>query len=846
MAQKERMGKIEVWLSGWRGIATILVAVVLVGLAGLLWWLTRGDWVYPAQPHATTTIALNGDSVGQTFVAKQSGLEAIRVRMYASDTAQTVTFSLREDPDSSVALRQSTITIPASSDDRWVLFPFELLPNSRTHYYYMLITATQQSTPLAIYYAPPETYQDGLLYVDGKPFAGQLTFNLVYSRQAMLLDLLKGIVVSIPNGIMVLLAFFVPGWALVALLQRQSHISLYWVEGIAVSAGVSLALYPMLFLFTDVVGIHLGVFYLWGTILTALAVLSWHYRVWTLRHQTVIASVDLWAKSENSWADVTVVIISVIALAGRLLMVRGLDLPLLGDSVHHTTLTQLIMDNGGLFHSWEPYAPYKTFSFHFGFHVNSVVFGWATGLNAPQSVLWGGQFFNLLAVFLMYPLAYRLKGAWAGVITVFVAGLLTQFPAYYVNWGRYPQLMGQTVLMIAAWWTWVTLTNDKISPRKWLWLIIGALLISGTVLGYYRMAFHYFAFVVAAVFVVVRTVSDLRNWRHWSVLGITALLTLLLVSIWLSGVAARFLLPAVSNTAQMASQSQAIDVWTQMDQQIVRIPLTQAMIFLLGILGVMWWGRRVALPIVWSGVLLILPILKVLSLPGAGIIQQFTIETSLYMPVALILGVVVAFIISDWLSLHWKWSSLFSVIIILLAILRLPTLIQLLDRGYSFVGKPDIIAADWIDKNLPSDSFFLINGIVYTDGVSSIGGDAGWWLPILTKHGVVIPPQYALLMETPTIPNYSQTVNDLVKELSSTLVNSREGKKVICNFPIPITHIYLGQNRGKGDKAGAPPPRPMLPVENLLQDPDFQLIYHQDRVLIFKFNRSVCAKLRDM
>ena len=822
----------------------ILIGMMLAaGFLVLVYWLSRGEWIYPTQPHATATLTLNGDSVGQTFVAEQAGLEAIRVKMPALNAAQTVAFSLRESPSSTEVLRQSTVTIPASSDDQWVLFSFEPLSNSRTQYYYVSIAPAENACTVAIYYGFPETYQDGSLYVANNPQSGQTTFNLVYNRPAMLWDLVGGVGASVPNGVMILLAFFVPGWALLALFQHQNRMSLHWVEGIAVAVGLSLALYPMLFLLTDAVGVHLGRFYLWGTVIAAIAVLLWHYRVWKLRGREIFATAGVWAQSETFWADVTLAIVAIIALTGRLLMVRGLDLPLLGDSVHHTTLTQLIMDNGGLFHSWEPYAPYETFSFHFGFHVNSAIFGWATGLSAPQAVLWGGQFFNFLAVLLLYPLAYRLKGAWAGVIAVFVAGVFTQFPVYYVNWGRYPQLMGQAVLMIAAWWTWVTLTDDKLALKKWLWLIFGALLISGTALGYYRMAFHYVAFVFAALLVVVRTVDDLRRWQRWAALGSVAVLTLLLMSSWLKNVAARFLFPTVPSTVQSTVQPQTVSGWTQLTQLAVHLPMTQMLIVLMGILGIVWWGKRAALPVVWLGMLLILPVLKALSIPGAGIIQQFTIETSLYMPLALILGVVGAFFVAGTIRSKWGRAGVFSIALMLVAIVRLPALVQTLDRGYSFVGKPDIIAADWIDDHLPQNSFFLINGIVYTDGVSSIGGDAGWWLPILTHRGASIPPQYALLVEKPSIPGYSQAVNNLVQKLSTVPVTGRDGKTAICNFPIPITHVYLGQNRGRGDKAGTPPPRPMLPADDLLRDAAFQLIYRQDRVMIFKFDRSVCAEL---
>ena len=149
-------------------------------------------------------------------------------------------------------------------------------------------------------------------------------------------------------------------------------------------------------------------------------------------------------------------------------------------------------------------------------------------------------------------------------------------------------------------------------------------------------------------------------------------------------------------------------------------------------------------------------------------------------------------------------------------------------------------AAEWIKSNLPQDAFILINGIVYTDNVSAVGGDGGWWLPLLSGHSVVIPPQYALMTERSDEPGYGDAVNGLIRRLFEVSPTSAEGHQAICSFPQPITHVYIGQLQGMVAKAITPPPHPMLPRAALLQDAAFRLIYHQDHVMIFEFDRKVC------
>jgi hypothetical protein len=281
-------------------------------------------------------------------------------------------------------------------------------------------------------------------------------------------------------------------------------------------------------------------------------------------------------------------------------------------------------------------------------------------------------------------------------------------------------------------------------------------------------------------------------------------------------------------------------LWVRYEAMHVQWSLPRITVLLLGVLMTMWVGGNAALPLVWLLALALLPTLRLTSIPILQLlIQDFTIETSLYIPIALI-----------WSSLgnldkkipikRHLWPALFTLILVSLAMWKAPSLLQIIDRDYDLSTRPDIRAAEWIEQSLPADAFFLHNGIIYTDGYSAVGGDGGWWLPILTRRGVVIPPQYALHGEQPEQSGYSNEVNHLVQKLFEHSPISLEGKEAICNFSQPITHVYLGQRRGLVSKPIYPPPHPMLPADQLLQNPAFDLIYHQDRVMIFEFDRGVC------
>ncbi len=832
--------------------------------ATAVFWLGRGDWIYPEQVSAKSLLAedWNELTVGQSFVSRQAGLQGIEVYVELPENQSgSLVLHLRESLDAAEDIQQSVISLAdLSTPSGWVRFPLTPLPDSRAKYYYFFIEggADLANGRIPLQYSSADSYADGLLYINHQPQNEQLTFRLSYSRPAMLYDLAAGIIVSLARGTLVLLVFTLPGWALLLLFQLKSGrtVICHWLEGASVVVALSLALYMFLFLWVNWVGLYPGKLLVWAIVILSGAFLIWHYRLWRLRWHVVTAAVRGWAASDTVWADSALLFVLFIAAAGRFLMIRGLDMPFWGDSVQHAVITQRIIEHGGLFQSWQPYSPHTTFSFHFGFHLNSAVFAWMTGMNGAQALLWGGQLFNLFAAFTLYALAYRLKGPWAGVIAVLAAGLLLKFPLFYTNWGRYPQMMGQAILPAAAWWTWVTLTEDGEKLRRNMpWMISGGCLIAGSMFSYYRMAFHYLAFAAAAIMVSFHALRDLWSWRRWQTLATTAVTTLILMLPWIVRLASHALLPT---TAQAVSPAKGVllkastqplalphgatipitqavsDIWQQLEAISVTWTAPQMLLLLLGTAAVVWWGRKTAVPVLWLLTLLLLPALKVLPLPGVSIIDAFTIQTSLYMPMALIWAVVGGSILS---RLARRWQPLILLSIILLSVFRLPTMLQTLDSHFDLSTRPDMRAAAWINENLPEDAFFLINGFEFKN--TPAANDAGWWLPLLTKRQTTIPPQYATFVEKPEVDGYRQITTDFVLNLYANPPETAAGKALICDFPYPITHVYVGQEQGTADEASLE--RPLLSPEGLLADPAFTLVHRQDRVMIFEFDRAVCA-----
>lgn len=783
-----------------------------------------------------------GGTIGQTFVARHSGLNGVEIWLAPAQAGPgDLRLSLMAEPADRNLLASAALPVASITGPGFYRFPLPLLPDSHSRYYYAVLEA-EGDAALYVGAASSPSYLDGSMHLNDAPVARQMTFRLTYDRVSIVLDLARFGLQSAALLLAAGLLFLVPGWAvLVVLCKQRLAVSLkHWAEAAGVAFGIGLALYPVLMLWLNVVGLRAGRLLAYLPVLGGLAVLVWRYRPWQIRLSVLRAAVGQWWRSANALPDGALLVVLLLASGSWFLSVRGLEMPFWYDSVQHGVMVQRIVESGGLYTSWDPYTPYRTFSQQFGFHADVAVWAWFTGLATPAAVIWGGQIISLFAVLALYPLAYRIRGPWAGLVAVFVAAVPLVFPVYYTNWGRYPQMAGQALLCIAAWWAWQLWHGEK----GWRWgdLLLGAILIVSTALAYYRMAFHFLAFVAAMWLVAANPLKRFAEHKRWLALGLTAAISLVMFAPWLLNLQTALLQSA--DAAARGGGSASLGIWAQITGMEIgwRAPL--ALVILVGTVVAVWGGGgALALPVVWLWLLETLLIVRRLPLPGVNIIQDFTIATSLYMPQAWIWAALAGFLLERRRLTARRWFLLpVALLIVAASAWYLPTRLRLIDRAFDLSTRPDLRAAAWIRASVPEDAFFLINGVVYTDGFSANAGDAGAWIPLLTQRGVVIPPQYALLAEQPNEPGYSDAVNGLISQLASVSAATAEGHAAICAFPRPITHVYLGQRQGLVNKAlPNKVEQPMLMPDQLLADDAFRLIYHQDQVMIFEFDRSLCA-----
>jgi Family of unknown function (DUF6541) len=809
--------------SRWLLVAALALLVLAGGFVLVAKWHGWSDFVDSDQiaREDGPGLALRpGQAVGQTFVARHAGLAGVEFFLLPeSSTPVSLTLHLRSDPQSGADLVTACLQLPAGAQPGFYRFAFPPLASSHAQYYYAFLDAPKPGVSIGS--AKGDAYLDGAAYQAHQSLDAQATFRLVYAPGYVTLDLLQAM-----GGWVGLLAaagllFVVPGWALLAWLWPGRRLA--WAEMLGLAAGVSLALYPLLFLWTDLVGLHLGPLYAWLPMAVGLAALAWRYRSWRPRHSW--EALRQWGHSEALWPDLTLLAVIGLVFGVRLLVVRSLDAPMWGDSYQHTMIAQLLVDNGGLFNSWAPYAELDRFTYHFGFHSAVAVLHWLTGLRSMAATLWGGQILNGLAVLTLYPLVLCVaRSRWAGVWAVLLAGLLSPMPMFYVNWGRYTQLAGQVILPAAVWLTWEAV---EMPERRWPPLALAATVSGGLALTHYRVFIFYGAFVLALLLLRLRRGTWRETFLRLACVGAGAGLLFLpwFVNAFGTSLMALSWRRATTLPAEARPFTWEYNAVGRLDTYLAPV---WWLALILG-LGMGLWRRQrsVLLAGVWWLLSLVATNPSWLSLPGTGLITNFTLFIAAYLPAGLFSGALVAHLIES--DRRQRWGPILAMLV-LVSLGVWGTRQRMNDPApavHALVTRPDMRAAAWIQANTPPQSRFLINSFFTYDGSVVVGADAGWWLPLLAGRQVTVPPiNYSSELDPGS--DLWQQIDELAHQTQERDLDDPEVLALLRQAG--VTHVYVGQRQGRVNYTGDH----VIHPEQLVKSPHYELVYQQDRVWVFE------------
>lgn len=649
--------------------------------------------------------------------------------------------------------------------------------------------------------------------------------------------------------------YLLPGLGLVRALWPRAARPLTSAEQFGLGMGVSLVLPPILLYIVRLIGLT------WSTSATTLYVLA----------AAVLCSttfVRVFARKQRvgvDWGLVGLLLISLGALVIRLFAVRDLRAGFLGDSVHHTMIVQLLLDNNGLFNSWQPYAPLSSFTYHFGFHSNVAFYAWLTGTPATLSTLIVGQAINAATAPMAFLLISRLlrqdqhadattfplptvAGVWAAALTAFASSM----PFFYTNWGRYTQLVGQVVLVavVVVWIEALERAADGQSKRTSPLFGLAILLTVGLMLTHYIVTI--FAALMVGTYVIACVVQRANIRAALAVLlpsAVSAFLALVASAPWIRNTLTSGLTRNVTTLGDGAVGADRLALMAALTP-ITPTYLRPWMLALGGmsvLLALAQRRWRVVMLAIWSALLILVVTPQTFGLPGTGVVDQFTAYIALYITVLPLCAYCVAALL-EWIvrpvaAVLTNQRLVASTTLVLTAIAVLGLGIwgaswmpNTIDRNRQMLTAADERAMNWIRANTPADARFVVNTFPAYGGTLIAGTDGGWWIPLLTLRTTTLPPMTYGSERFEREDFYART-NGLATELRG--MNLRDARPITVNLTTPenlgrlraagVTYVYLGATAVPG-----PEQVDHIDATALRNSTAFQLVYEADGVRIFQ------------
>ncbi|MCS7247287.1 MAG: hypothetical protein NZ840_03500 [Anaerolineales bacterium] len=642
-------------------------------------------------------------------------------------------------------------------------------------------------------------------------------------------------------GALIVPVFLMPGLALVHGLSpkwKQFPIEVY----LSIAIGASLAFYPLLFLFSRLVGLPLRTSTL-GVTLILLGVWLFYSVLKERREVYEYFRVELeHALHRQSAVSVGLLIVFAALWFVRFWAIRSLPLPMWGDSVHHTLIVQLLIENGGLFESWEPYAELQSLTYHFGFHAAVAVYALLGGLSAAKATLVVGQILNVFAVTSLSALSWKIsKGnRWATLFSWVLAGFVFFMPMYYTNWGRYTQLCGQVLLPIVVLLLWELMEKGYyegskkwgvkwVRERPWREILLVAVVTSGLALIHYRV----FLFMLGCIpALLVLTYSRQHGREQFTDLVLGGVIGFLFYLPWFTKVYGGKLYQGFVRGITTSPSALSDYAWeyNAIGNLGTYLPVPVWVLLVVSIVWGIWrQDKRIFFVAAWWGVVLLMANPDWIGLPGAGLLSNFAVFIAIYLPAALILGTVLAWLME---TIQAQIRSIAQILglgaVVVTLLLTWRSRIQDIQPDlHAMATGQDLRAMEWIQANTPQQTRILVNSFFAYGGSTVVGSDGGWWIPFLTKRKISVPPMPYTAEEGP-FPNYVEYVNSLRRMIEE---KGYVHPDVVAELKARgYEYAYIGEKQGRVNYDGPVVMKPKLMLASGL----YELAYHKGRVWVLR------------
>lgn len=641
-----------------------------------------------------------------------------------------------------------------------------------------------------------------------------------------------------------LLLILIPGTLLVRGLAGRKAGILDPLAGLGLRGAVGLSFWPLLFLLTSVLG------WRWTPagvrIFLGLLAATW-IGLTIQRHRRAGGFGGSWPRHGTAMPVALAVVFSLIA-ATRWLHVRALVLPPWVDSVHHTMIVRLLLEQGKLPGTYAPFIPDAPFDYHWGWHAFVAFTGWAGGISDPidvaRLVMALGQLLNALVPVAVYLAGVALfRSRLAAAYAALLAGLVSWFPAYYAAWGRYTQLGGLFLLPSALF----LLFRAARRPTFGL-ILLSAITASGLFLVHIR---EFFFFLLFTPFLLLLG-SRHQFFRRLGALVAAGLIAALLCAPWIvhllrSNSAQQLVRPQTRDERESWREYNSVPatlLWAPHNPELFAlasggltgiaaiggrsVPFRVASGgWMLLIVILSEWNRRRRLPVPsppWApvGLLALWCVtvgcslnLEALGLPPLRLAPNSSAVISLFLPVSLAGGGWIAWLLRQVTPVR-RVRIAAALLLVFVAFCSAWLMRDVVTPNTVLADAGDLKALRWVRENTPRNGRFAIRSQLWIRG-TWIGLDGGYWLSVLTDRASVLPPAlYPLIRDRETIAKIDEFhqlwswAKSLDPPVDAALAD--EG----------VTHLFIGQRPGPLDAAA------------VRKSPITRLIYEDGPVAVFE------------
>ena len=453
----------------------------------------------------------------------------------------------------------------------------------------------------------------------------------------------------------------------------------------------------------------------------------------------------------------------------RLAFVSKATIPLYFDSAQHYLIIKNILGSPAS-NATALFPGLTTVYYHIGFHVIAAFIISLVSADIINTILILGQI--VLAV-IPLPVFFLIKketqSSPAGIFAVLLAAFGWYMPAHAVDWGKYPALTSLLLISFVLSLAYLSVQHRKtLSPGKYF--ILNAILFFALIVSVFIHSRSLVIFGIVSVAWVGATA-----WQR-----LPKLAQLLFWGAAILGIAIEIYF------------IQTKDVLGPLfDPYLNKGLLVTGIVLLLTIFAQLGYPR-----LAFASILGIFLLLGGLFVPMRGIpgyidltlLDRPFVEMILFLPLSLLGGLGLAGLNSrlqnTQAGIAFAWKKYISLFFMGIILINASFKYEVYPSGCcSLVGRDDLVAIDWMDKNLPADAHILTSStemrVMATDSFQgTVGSDAGIWVSPLTNRATIPLPYFS---------DFSQ----------QTTLDS------LCS--LGVTHIYVGETGLTFDNAKITP-----------------------------------------